>query len=197
LLKVRGRDVYDKLVQSAALLFQEYGYASVSIRDIVSAVNVPKGMFYNYFASKEALASSIVDRQLSDLYFSLPKPDDETLVRKLRLHLHALVNRPPQGTVYPTRLLGTLAAESLVLPPLLRTQVAEGLSSWSDHLAMLLAKARDHGGLAEVSDARPLANFLVNGLLGAVIRAKCDPSTASLQAFAQFALDYLGVEQDE
>jgi len=178
------------------LLFQDNGYVSVSIRDIVSAVNVPKGAFYNYFASKEALASSIVEQQFRDLHSSLPKLDDRALVRNLRRHFHALGSRPLQGTVYPMRLVGTLAAESLVLPPLLKTQVAEGLRSWSDRLATLLAKARDHCELTAVADAGLLANFLVNSLMGAVIRAKCDSSTVAVQAFAQFALDHLQVEKD-
>jgi TetR/AcrR family transcriptional repressor of nem operon len=173
------------------LLFQDNGYVSVSIRDIVSAVNVPKGAFYNYFASKEALASSIVGQQFRDLYSSLQKPDDRALVRNLRRHFHALGSRPLQGTVYPMRLVGTLAAESLVLPPLLKTQVAKGLRSWSDRLATLLAKAQNHCELTAVADAGLLANFLVNSLLGAVIRAKCDSSTVAVEAFAQFALDHL------
>ena len=193
---MRGRGAYDKLVHSAGLLFQDNGYVSVSIRDIVSAVNVPKGAFYNYFASKEALASSIVEQQFRDLHSSLPKLDDRALVRNLRRHFHALGRRTLQGTVYPMRLVGTLAAESLVLPPLLKTQVAEGLRSWSDRLATLLAKARDHCELTAVADAGLLANFLVNSLMGAVIRAKCDSSTVAVQAFAQFALDHLQVEKD-
>jgi TetR/AcrR family transcriptional regulator, transcriptional repressor for nem operon len=193
---VRGRGAYDKLVQSASLLFQDNGYVSVSIRDIVSAVNVPKGTFYNYFASKEALASLIVEQQFRDLYSSLPNPDDRALVRNLRRYFHALGSRPLQGTVYPLRLLGTLAAESLVLPPLLKTQAAEGLRSWSDRLATLLAKARENCERTAAADASLLANFLVNSLLGAVIRAKCDSSTVPLQAFARFALDHLRVEKD-
>ena len=194
---MRGRGAYDKLIQSASLLFQDNGYVSVSIRDIVSAVNVPKGTFYNYFASKEALASSIMEQQFRVLHSSLPKPDDRALVRNLRRHFQALASRPLQGTVYPARLVGTFASESLVFPPLLKTEVAEGLRSWCDHLASLLAKARDRGELTAATDASLLANFLVNSLLGAVIRAKCDSSTTPLQAFAKFALDHLRAEKDE
>lgn len=53
------------------------------------------------------------------------------------------------------------------------------------------------GKLSAAADASLLANFLVNSLLGAVIRAKCDSSTTPLQAFAKFALDYLRAEKDE
>jgi TetR/AcrR family transcriptional repressor of nem operon len=55
-----GENAREKLSTSAAALFQRFGYASVSIRDITSSVDIPKGAFYNYFSSKESLASAIV-----------------------------------------------------------------------------------------------------------------------------------------
>src|SRR6476646_6419299 len=49
-------NVREKLAGSAAALFQRFGYARVSIRDITSSVDIPKGAFYNHFTSKETLA---------------------------------------------------------------------------------------------------------------------------------------------
>jgi TetR/AcrR family transcriptional regulator, transcriptional repressor for nem operon len=187
--EVRGRSTYDKLIQSAGLLFQDYGYVAVSIRDIVSAVHVPKGTFYNYFASKETLAVSIVEQQFRNLYSPLPQSDDGDIRRKLRLYFHAVSSLPQQKGLCPLRLLGTLAAESLVLPPLLRTQVVSGIGNWSDDLAKLLSSAKDHGELNAVSAPSLLANVLVSGMLGAAIQAKCHVSVVPLQAFAEFALD--------
>ena len=48
----------ENLFASAAGLFQRFGYAHVSIRDITSSVGIPKGTFYNHFKSKEALVAS-------------------------------------------------------------------------------------------------------------------------------------------
>jgi len=188
---VKGRGTYDKLSRSAGLLFQDYGYVAVSIREIVSAVHVPKGTFYNYFASKEALAASIVEQQFRDLYSSLPQPDDGDIVQKLRLYFHAASNCPRPKELCPLRLLGTFAAESPVLTPLLKTQVASGVRRWSDHLATLLSSAQDHGELSAVIAPSLLANVLISGTLGAAIRAKCDPSVEPLEAPAQFAFDCL------
>ena len=55
-----GQNAREKLATSAAALFQRFGYAGVSIRDITSSVDIPKGAFYNYFSSKEALASAVL-----------------------------------------------------------------------------------------------------------------------------------------
>jgi len=42
-----GQNAREKLATSAAALFQRFGYAGVSIRDITSSVDIPKGAFYN------------------------------------------------------------------------------------------------------------------------------------------------------
>jgi AcrR family transcriptional regulator len=40
-----GPNVREKLSGSAAALFQRFGYVHVSIRDITSSIDVPKGTF--------------------------------------------------------------------------------------------------------------------------------------------------------
>ena len=57
-----GQNAREKLATSAAALFQRFGYAAVSIRDITFSVDIPKGAFYNYFSGKEALASTREDK---------------------------------------------------------------------------------------------------------------------------------------
>jgi len=47
------------LLLSGGRLFQDVGYVQASIYRIASAVNAPKGTFYNYFKSKEDLASRL------------------------------------------------------------------------------------------------------------------------------------------
>ena len=59
------------LLRAAGKLFQDVGYVQASIYRIASAINVPKGTFYNYFRSKEDLAAILVDRQFEALHESL------------------------------------------------------------------------------------------------------------------------------
>jgi len=57
----RGDSTEDKLLKAAINLFHEFGYNGTSVQDIVSVARVPKGSFYNYFKSKEALAIAASD----------------------------------------------------------------------------------------------------------------------------------------
>src|SRR5216684_3352788 len=71
-------NVREKLSGSAAVLFQRFGYARVSIRDITSAIGIPKGTFYNHFKSKEALASAILSQHFDALLEALGQSWSET-----------------------------------------------------------------------------------------------------------------------
>src|ERR1700722_6945091 len=54
-------DTYDNLVQAGLRLLHAEGYAATGIQSIVESVNVPKGSFYNHFASKEAFGAEGMD----------------------------------------------------------------------------------------------------------------------------------------
>jgi len=54
-LTAQGAERKRQLLDAAALLFSEQGYASTRVVDIVDAAGVAKGLFYWYFENKEAL----------------------------------------------------------------------------------------------------------------------------------------------
>jgi AcrR family transcriptional regulator len=58
-LTAQGRERKQQLVDCAATLFAERGYAETRIKDIVEAAGVAKGLFYWYFENKEALFSEV------------------------------------------------------------------------------------------------------------------------------------------
>src|SRR5580704_15795950 len=81
----RKHDPREMLLLSGGRLFQDVGYVQASIYRIASAVNVPKGTFYNYFRSKEELASRLVDRQFDALHNSLSRTG-ESASHRLKEH---------------------------------------------------------------------------------------------------------------
>ncbi len=57
----------DKLFTAAVKLFERHGYDSVTIEDICSEAGVSKGLFYNYFSSKEEIFIPVFT-QVEDVY---------------------------------------------------------------------------------------------------------------------------------
>ncbi|MCU1499585.1 MAG: TetR/AcrR family transcriptional regulator [Acidimicrobiales bacterium] len=61
-LTAQGQERKDQLLEHAAELFAQRGYAETRILDIVKAAGVAKGLFYWYFENKEALFRELVER---------------------------------------------------------------------------------------------------------------------------------------
>lgn len=56
----KKQETRHRLLEVAWQLFQERGYDQTAVSDITDAADVAKGTFFNYFASKEAIAGQIV-----------------------------------------------------------------------------------------------------------------------------------------
>jgi AcrR family transcriptional regulator len=61
----------NEIIDVAEKLFYSIGYDETSVSDIVKAVGVAQGTFYNYFASKEAVLEALVQRHVSTIYTKL------------------------------------------------------------------------------------------------------------------------------
>ncbi len=60
-LTSQGRERKQQLIDCAAALFAERGYAETRVKDIVEAAGVAKGLFYWYFDNKDALFAEVAD----------------------------------------------------------------------------------------------------------------------------------------
>src|SRR5580704_11684915 len=105
----REHDPREMLLLSGGRLFQDVGYVQASIYRIASAVNAPKGTFYNYFKSKENVASRLVDRQFEALHESLSRPTSRSASHQLKEYCHFLAMESPMVEIAPLQLLATLA----------------------------------------------------------------------------------------
>jgi len=180
-------NVREKLFGSAAALFQRFGYVHVSIRDITSSIDIPKGTFYNHFKSKEALASAILSQHFDAIMKALGKNGSETTGARLRRHFESIAPSAREPGVSPLQLISTLAAERPALPSALVLQIAEGVRLWNAKVAALISLAQEERQIAAEQDPDLLAALFINCWHGATIRSKCDPSAQC--DCLRFALD--------
>ncbi|GAA2832299.1 TetR/AcrR family transcriptional regulator [Nonomuraea rubra] len=57
----RTSDAREKILDAARTLIELRGYSALGVAEICKAAGVPKGSFYYFFASKEALALAVID----------------------------------------------------------------------------------------------------------------------------------------
>jgi TetR/AcrR family transcriptional repressor of nem operon len=176
----------EMLLLSAGKQFQEVGYVQASIYRIASAVNAPKGTFYNYFRSKEDLASRLIDRQFESLHESLSRSTGHGASHQLRKHCSYLAMEPPMVEVAPLQLLATLAAEAPAIPAALTQRIAHGTDIWITHVSDLISLAHIKSGTTTDQDPKKLASLLVTCWYGAIVRRKSDPSLKLLDDFLPF-----------
>jgi len=146
------------ILRAAGKLFQDVGYVQASIHRIASAINVPKGTFYNYFRSKEDLAAILVDRQFEALHESLSRTG-HSASHQLEEHCSFLAMEPPVVEVAPLQLLATLAAEATAIPIALTQRIARGTDIWIDHVSEVISLAQIEGGTPTAHDPQKLASF--------------------------------------
>ena len=183
----REHDPREMLLLSGGRLFQDVGYVQASIYRIASAVNAPKGTFYNYFKSKEELASRLVDRQFEALRESLSRSAGHSASDQLREHCHFLAAEPPMVEVAPLQLLATLVAEAPAIPAALTERIARGTDIWITRVSDLISRVQIESGTATGhDDPQKLASLLVTCWYGAIIRRKAAPSLKPLDEFLPF-----------
>ena len=182
----RATNTREMLLLSAGKLFQEVGYVRASIHGIVAAVNAPKGTFYNYFRSKEDLASRLVDRQFEALHESLSRSTGHSANHQLKKHCSFLSIEPPMVEVAPLQLLATLAAEAPAIPVALTQRIARGTDIWITHVSDLISLAQIESGTPTAQDPKKLASMLVTCWYGAIVRRKSDASLKLLEDFLPF-----------
>jgi len=183
----RKHDPREMLLLSGGRLFQDVGYVQASIYRIASAINAPKGTFYNYFKSKEELASRLVDRQFETLRESLSRSTAHSARDQLREHCHFLAAEPPIVEVAPLQLLATLAAEAPAIPAALTQRIARGTGIWITRVSDLISRVQIENGTATGrDDPQKLASLLITCWYGAIIRRKAEPSLRPLDEFLPF-----------
>jgi AcrR family transcriptional regulator len=62
-----GAETRDRILDAAARLFHEHGYADTGIATVLQAAGVNSGSLYHFFPGKEALLVGVLERHLGDL----------------------------------------------------------------------------------------------------------------------------------
>ena len=101
------RQTRDKILEVAANLFQQNGFAETTTRDIAARAKIATGTLFNYFATKEALALAIVGKCLEEAReeFRARLRGDEDLSERLFAHVAASLRYLRQHREYVADLL--------------------------------------------------------------------------------------------
>ncbi|HEX5367298.1 MAG TPA: helix-turn-helix domain-containing protein [Acidimicrobiales bacterium] len=158
-LTTQGAERRQQLLDAAARLFAEQGYASTRVADIVEAAGVAKGLFYWYFDNKEALFADLA----TDIQHRLRRQQ----AAAMDPHAPALL-RLVQGTVSSVqfmsenaRFFSLLEVEGRAVSEVLRRGTEEHVAD----VAALIVEGQGDGTVTR-DDPAPLLALAVVGMVG-------------------------------
>jgi TetR/AcrR family transcriptional regulator, transcriptional repressor for nem operon len=180
--EVRGR-----LLQAGLDLVHSRGFAASGVKDITDAAGVPKGSFYAYFPSKEALAEAILEHYWSDIQTRLlPILDDDGRPPQDRItrFFHALADDHEAGDFLLGCLIGQMSLELSTSSERVRAELLRVLDRWDAALTACVRSGQGAaGGVRADLDAAQLASLLIEAWEGAALRGKVTRSRAPYERF--------------
>ncbi|RRA49320.1 TetR/AcrR family transcriptional regulator [Acidipila sp. EB88] len=177
----KGEDTRQRIVEIAAPLFNERGFAGCSMADVMEATGLEKGGIYRHFDSKEALAVEVLKysvRQAS-IMRSTELSDIPSAIGKLRHVIGHFVERPsPVRGGCP---LLNAAVDSDNGNSALRLLAKRAFADWRRSLAEVVEAGVRSGELKPDVQADEVADFIVASLEGALVLSRLERGRAPLR----------------
>ncbi|MFS4092081.1 TetR/AcrR family transcriptional regulator [Streptomyces sp. AF1A] len=194
----RTSDAKNKILTAARSLIEQRGYSALGVAEICRTAGVPKGSFYYFFDSKEALVLAVIEE-----HWSAERREWEQALnggaeplRRLRQLFGAIEVRQRagqegcgsvQGCMY-----GNLSLEMSTQAEAIRQRLQGIFEAQVELVEAVVAEARRRGEVS-VPDTRAVARSMVAQLEGQVLFAKLHNDPARLSTLWPSCLALLGV----
>ncbi len=182
----------ESLLNEGLVLLMQQGYHGTGLKEILDAVQIPKGSFYNYFGSKENFAVEIVAHYITPYIVQLNQylaEYDGDALAALKRYLEESIDELERTEFKGGCLLGNLIGEVGDTSEVCRAALQTALNRYRDVWEIGLSRAQLEGSIRRDKTAREMADFWVNAWQGALLRMKIEQSTAPLKQCQQELLD--------
>ncbi|MEU4097497.1 TetR/AcrR family transcriptional regulator [Streptomyces sp. NPDC026673] len=193
----RTSDAGEKILSAAHSLIELRGYAALGVAEICRTAGVPKGSFYYFFASKEALALAVIDQEWAarqHVWARVLNGSGAPLYRLRELFEHAQAAQQAGqltcGTISGC-IFGNLALEMSNQTEVFRDRLQEIFEAQVDMVEAVVVEALTRGEVT-VTDTREAARSVVAQLEGQVLFAKLYNNASQLDPLWANCLALLG-----
>jgi TetR/AcrR family transcriptional regulator, transcriptional repressor for nem operon len=185
----KARETKARIVEQAAILFNERGYAGSSMSDLMRVTGLQKGGIYNHFRSKDELALEAFDfaaSRVQQKFMGVLKGKRHAIDRLLAILgvYDRMLEDPPVRGGCP--ILNT-AVESDDTHPALRERAQLAMDSWRALIHRIVNKGIERGELKADVRADSVATILIATIEGGVMLSKLYGDNSYLES----ALDHL------
>lgn len=176
----------EQLIETGVETLMCRGFSNASVRDIASAAGVPLGSFTNHFRSKEDYAVEVLDRYFASIQNvmaqTLESPNMAPLQR-LDAYLDVITDLMSVSGWRYGCLIGNLGLEVSGYSELIRTRLQGIFADWLRPFLAVVVDAQRSGELRDDLSPEEVAEFLLAGWHGAILRMKVERSDEPLKRF--------------
>lgn len=170
-----GSNHREALIDAAQQLILSKGFPATRVDEICEAARVTKGSFYHHFASKDDLASVLIDHYFAGLTHALCSGSwqamDDPVKRLLAFFDHTM--KVVQGPLLRKGcLLGSFALDLSETHPSIRVAIEDRFNQLVKVLEPTIQKAVKQQGVRGSVSAGAMARQFVSVLQGSIVLAK-------------------------
>ena len=182
----------ESLLNQGVLFFMNQGYHGTGLQEILDAVNVPKGSFYNYFSSKEEFGAAVIQHYIEPFISRLSthlQLSDSDALGAIRRYFNELIVELEENKFKGGCLLGSLMGEIGSTSDVCQQSLQSAIARYRDLLQSGLAQAQQQGSVRTDKTPEEMADLLINLWQGALLRMQIEKSSAPVKQCCHDLLD--------
>lgn len=182
----------ESLLNQGVLFFMNQGYHGTGLQEILDAVNVPKGSFYNYFSSKEEFGAAVIQHYIEPFISRLSthlQLSDSDALGAIRRYFNELIVELEENKFKGGCLLGSLMGEIGSTSDVCQQSLQSAIARYRDLLQSGLAQAQQQGSIRTDKTPEEMADLLINTWQGALLRMQIEKSSAPVKQCCHDLLD--------
>jgi len=177
----------DSAIGSALEVFWKHGYAATTPAELLDAIGVGKGSFYNAFESKHAVFEQALERYGDDRVTGLARALSGTgsVRQRIKRYLERLVAPENAALLRRGCFAANTAGELGGRDPAATKVVRETFQRMERVLEATFTEAQERGELDRSHDPKAFASLLLAAVVGITVLARVDEPAARAKRIAQ------------
>ena len=170
----KGERTRRRIVERAAPVFNQRGFAGASMNELVAVTGVEKGGIYNHFGSKETLALEALDYSVSLLVDAFGRALDgvDHAADRLAAIVDTFAGELDHPHVAGGCPVANTALESDDTNPELCAHARTAMDSWHRLIGSIVKRGKERGELTPETDPYELASVVTATLEGALMLSR-------------------------
>jgi TetR/AcrR family transcriptional repressor of nem operon len=192
----RSEQTREALIEAGIEHLSVHGYHGTGIKQILDEVNVPKGSFYNFFASKEAFVAELIGHYSQDLLnqlavFMTGVGKDLTPIEQLRaIYLYSLERYASHG-FKKSCLVGSMASEISSESEMCRIELERSMKQWLSFFSGIFEQGQKQGLVRDDMSPSDIAGLYWAAWEGALIKMKMSADTQPVKRIMELMIGTL------